>query len=158
MLDFMDTKTMLWYGVLGSVTLAYLIAMAGVRSAKRHDVSHHSTYMIRACTIVGIWLIAYVSKQLLFGREHFGGTTEQYWRYYLPVFSVHMLLAVTTIGLGGFNLYKGLTRLRYGSVGAMAAGMTLHRRLGKLLVWTFSGTMLTAYLVYVMLFHWFPSV
>jgi len=154
----MDVKSLLWYGVLGSLTTAYLVALAGVRSAKRHEVAYHSRRMIVACTIVGIWLVAYVSKQIFFGRERFGGTPEQYRWLYAPLFSAHMLLAVATIGLGSFNLYKGLTRLRYGSVGAMAAGATRHRRVGTLLVWTFSGTMLTAYLVYVMLFVWFPAV
>jgi hypothetical protein len=47
--------------------------------------------------------------------------------------------------------------LRYGSVGAMAAGIALHRRLGKLLIWTFSGTMLSAYLLYLMLFVWYSG-
>ena len=153
----MDLKTILWYGVLGSITTAYVVAMAGVRAAKVHDVPHHSRRMIIACTIVGIWLIAYVTKQLLFGREQFGGTPSQYWRLYVPVFSLHMVLAVATIGLGGYILYMGLHRLRYGSVGAMSAGVSLHRRLGKLLVWTFSGTMATAYLVYLLLFVWFPA-
>lgn len=153
----MDIKSLLWYGVLISVTAGYGVALAGVKAARNHDVSHHSRRMIRACTIVGIWLVAYVLKQVLFGREHFGGTPEEYRLYYLPLFSLHMLLAVTTIGLGAYNLYMGLHRLRTGSVGAMAAGTTLHRRLGKLLVWTFSGTMITAYLVYFMLFRWFPS-
>jgi uncharacterized membrane protein YozB (DUF420 family) len=113
--------------------------------------------MIIACTVVGIWLVAYVLKQVIFGREHFGGTTEQYWNIYLPVFSTHMLFAITTIGLGGYNLYMGLHRLRYGSVGAMAAGMTTHRRLGHLLIWTFSGTIVTAYLVYMMIFVWYKG-
>jgi uncharacterized membrane protein YozB (DUF420 family) len=153
----MDGKTILWYGVLVSITGAYLVALAGVRSARHHDVAYHSRLMIRACTIVGIWLVAYVLKQLLFGRERFGGTETEYWSLYVPVFSTHMLLAVATIGVGAYNLYTGLTQLRYGSVGAMAAGMSLHRRLGKLLVWSFTGTMLTAYLVYLMLFHWFPA-
>lgn len=153
----MDLKTIVWYGVLLSITAAYLVAMAGVRSARHHDVAYHSRLMIRACTIVGIWLVAYVMKQLLFGRERFGGTETQYWSLYVPVFSTHMLLAVSTIGLGAYNLYQGLTRLRYGSVGAMAAGVSLHRRLGKLLVWTFSGTMATAYLVYLLLFVWYPG-
>ena len=153
----MDLKAILWYGVLASITGAYVVAMAGVRAAKAHDVPHHSRRMIIACTIVGIWLIAYVTKQLLFGRERFGGTPSQYWALYAPLFSLHMILAITTIGLGGYNLYMGLHRLRYGSVGAMAAGVSLHRRLGKLLVWTFSGTMATAYLVYLMLFVWFPA-
>ena len=76
---------------------------------------------------------------------------------YVPIFVTHMLLAVTTIGLGTYNLYIGLHRLRYGSVGAMVAGMTTHRRMGNALVWTFSGTMLTAYLVYLMLFVWYSE-
>ena len=39
----------------------------------------------------------------------------------------------------------------------MVAGMTTHRRMGNALVWTFSGTMLTAYLVYMLLFVWYRS-
>ena len=153
----MDLKTLLWYAVLGSITGAYLVALAGVRAAHRHDVAHHSRRMMIACTIVGIWLVAYVTKQLVFGRERFGGSERDYWVWYVPLFATHMALAVATIGLGAYNLYMGLHRLRYGSVGAMAAGMTLHRRLGKLLVWTFSGTMVTAYLVYLLLFVRYPA-
>jgi uncharacterized membrane protein YozB (DUF420 family) len=153
----MDWKAVLWYVVLGSVTGAYLVALAGVRAAHQHDVPHHSRRMVIACGIVGIWLVAYVSKQLLFGRERFGGSEREYWTLYMPVFTTHMLLAVTTIAMGAYNLYMGLHRLRHGSVGAMAAGLTLHRRLGKTLVWTFSGTMATAYLVYLMLFVWYPA-
>jgi uncharacterized membrane protein YozB (DUF420 family) len=114
--------------------------------------------MITACVIVGIWLVAYVSKQVLFGRERFGGPTADYWRFYAPLFSVHMLLAVTTIGLGAYNLYIGLTKLRQGTgVGAMVAGVSRHRRMGRILVWSFSGTMATAYMVYLMLFVWYPA-
>lgn len=153
----MDLKTILWYLVLFSVTAAYLIVLAGVRSAKTHDVPHHSHRMMVGCAIAGIWLVAYVLKQLLFGRESFRGSEAQYWSLYVPVFAVHMMLAVTTIGLGAYNLYIGLHHLRYGSVGAMVAGMTTHRRIGHALVWTFSGTMVTAYLVYLMLFVWFQG-
>ncbi len=153
----MELKSILWYAVLTSITGAYFIALAGVRAAKAHDVSHHSRRMIIACTVVGIWLVAYVMKQVLFGREQFGGTAEQYWTIYMPVFATHMLLAVTTIALGSYNLYMGLHRLRYGSVGAMAAGMTTHRRLGHLLIWTFSGTIASAYLVYMMIFVWYRT-
>ena len=153
----MELKTILWFLVLSSVTVAYLVVLAGVRSARSHDVSHHSHRMIVGCTIVGIWLVAYVLKQILFGRESFQGTEHQYWSLYMPVFLTHMALAVTTIGLGAYNLYMGLHRLRYGSVGAMAAGMTTHRRMGHMLVWTFTGTMVTAYVVYLMLFVWFKG-
>ncbi|MDH4187610.1 MAG: DUF420 domain-containing protein [Nitrospira sp.] len=153
----MDLKSILWYAVLTSLTIAYGIMLAGVRAAKAHDVPHHSRRMLTACTIVGIWLVAYVVKQVLFGREQFGGTPQEYWTVYLPVFAIHMLFAVSTIALGSYNLYMGLHRLRYGSLGAMAAGMSRHRQLGHLLLWTFSGTMVTAYLVYLMLFVWYRA-
>ena len=158
MSDVMDMKTMLWYGILISITGAYLTALNGVRSAKHHDVPHHSRQMVIACSIVGIWLVAYISKQGLFGRDEFGGTADHYWMLYVPLLTIHVLLAMTTIGLGSFNLYTGLTRLRAGTgVGAMVAGVSRHRFLGKLLVWTFSGTLVTAYGVYLMLFVWFPA-
>ena len=103
-MESIDVKTLLWYGVLISITGAYLVALSGVRSAKQRDVTVHSRRMIIACSIVGIWLVAYVTKQVVFGREEFGGTPEQYWMIYLPIFMIHMGLAVTTIGLGSCNL------------------------------------------------------
>jgi uncharacterized membrane protein YozB (DUF420 family) len=153
----MDVKAMLWYGVLIAITGAYLTAMAGVWSAKQHDVPRHSRRMVLAATVVGLWLVAYVSKQVLFGRESFGGTPYQYWRWYAPVLATHTALAATTIGLGAYNLYTGLRRLKRGSVGAMAAGAARHRRIGIIMVGAFSGTMATAYLVYLMLFVWFSA-
>ena len=153
----MELKDIIWYGVLLSITLAYLITMGGVRAAKRHDVSHHSRRMVAACSIVGLWLIGYVTKQILFGRDHFGGSVDQYWRLYVPLLTIHTCLAMATIGLAVANLYSGFTRLRRGiGVGAMVAGASRHRVLGKIMVGTFSGTLLTAYMVYLMLFYWFP--
>ena len=153
----MDFNTILWYVVLSTLTAAYLIVLSGVRAAKCHDVSHHSRRMLIGCTIVGMWLVTYVLKQILLGRESFRGTSSQYWSWYVPVFSAHMLFAITTIVLGAYNLYMGLHRLRYGSVGAMVAGLVAHRRMGHVLIWSFGGTMVTAYVVYLMLFVWFTG-
>ena len=62
----MEIKDLLWYGVLGSITGAYLISLWGMGAAKQHNVTRHSRLMIITCTIVGIWLVAYVTKQFLF--------------------------------------------------------------------------------------------
>ena len=94
----MDVKPLLWYLVLSSLTVAYLVVLAGVKAAKSHDVTHHSHRMIVGCTIVGIWLVAYVLKQILFGRESFQGPERAYWSIYVPIFVTHMLLAITTSG------------------------------------------------------------
>ena len=72
----MELKDLLWYIIIMSITIAYLIAMYGVRAAKRHDVTNHSRWMVTACTIVGLWLVGYVTKQVLFGRDQFGGTVD----------------------------------------------------------------------------------
>ncbi len=154
----MTIDDVIWYGVLSSMTIAYAMAMVGVRAAKQHDVAHHSQWMIAACSLVGLWLVGYVTKQVIFGRDQFGGSIEEYWWYYVPLLIVHTTLAMTTIGLGITNLYSGLGRLRHGTgVGAMVEGVTRHRFLGRLLVVTFSGTIVTAYVVYLMLFQWFPA-
>lgn len=151
----MELHDFLWYGVLGGVSGAYFMALLGVRAAKRHEVKKHSWFMLATCTIVGIWLVAYVTKQLLFGRDQFPGSPLHYWQVYVPVLGIHTTLAITTIGLGAYNLYTGLTRLRTGAgVGAMASGVMRHRFLGKLLILAFSGTLITAYMVYALLFHW----
>lgn len=153
----MDLKWMLWYGVLGAVTTAYLIALSGISAARSHDVPRHAHRMMAASVIVGLWLIVYVTKQLIFGKEQFGGSTTQYWGLYVPVFATHMAFAVSTMAIGAYNLSIGIRRIQHGSVGAMSAHLSRHRRLGRWLLWTFSGTMATAYALYLLLFVFYPA-
>jgi len=154
----MAVENLLWELVLVGMTMAYGLSLFGVRAAKRHDVTAHGKLMRVACGLVGLWLVAYVTKQLLVGRDQFGGTVEQYWSLYMPVLLVHTGLAMTTIGLGTTNMVVGLRKLRNGTgVGAMVGGVSRHRRLGHMMQWTFGGTLLTAYVVYGMLFYWFPE-
>lgn len=65
----MDVKTLLLCLVLCNLTIAYLVVSADVKAAKPQGVSHHSHRMIAGCTIVGIWLAAYVLKLSMFGGE-----------------------------------------------------------------------------------------
>ncbi len=84
----MGIDDLLWGLVLVGVTVAYAMTLIGVQAAKRHDVSSHRKWMTIACSLVGIWLVAYVGKQLIFGRDHFGGSTEDYWLLYVPLLIV----------------------------------------------------------------------
>ena len=154
----MQVEDILWGMVLIGMTVAYGMTLIGVGAAKRHDVTAHKKWMTISCTLVGIWLIAYVTKQLIFGRDRFGGSAEDYWSLYVPLLVVHTGLAIATISLGGTNMTIGLRRLRHGiGAGAMVAGVSRHRLLGHIMQWTFGGTLLTAYFVYAMLFYWFPT-
>jgi len=154
----MNIDNVLWGMVLVGMTGAYGIALFGVRAAKQHEVASHRQWMMVSCVLVVVWLLAYVTKQFLFGRDEFSGTTNQYWTMYVPLLVVHTSLAMMTIGLGATNMIVGLRRLRNGiGAGAMVAGVLRHRQLGHIMQWTFGGTLVTAYGVYLMLFHWFPE-
>ncbi|WP_447968346.1 DUF420 domain-containing protein [Nitrospira sp. M1] len=154
----MNTADVMWAVVLIGMTVAYGVALFGVRAAKQQNVHRHAKWMMASCTLVGLWLAGYVAKQVMFGRDEFPGTVDEYWQYYIPVLVLHTSLAMTTIGLGVANLYTGLTRLRLGAeVETLVNVVRRHRIQGKVLVGTFSGTIVTAYVVYVMLFQWVPS-
>ena len=151
----MEAEDFIWYGIICTITVAYAFTLGGVRAARRHNITHHSRWMVTACTIVSLWLLGYVTKQVFWGRDLFGGTEEQYWQLYIPLLGIHTFLAIATIGLAIVNLKTGFTRLRhFVGVEATVNGVSRHRQLGKLMVGTFTGTLITAYLVYLMLFHW----
>lgn len=154
----MPIENVLWELVLVGMTLAYGLSIFGVRAAKRHEVTAHGKWKMVACGLVGLWLVAYITKQMLVGRDQFGGTVKQYWSLYFPLLILHTSLAMATIGLGATNKFIGLRKLRKGTgVGAMVGGLSRHRRLGHMMQWTFAGTLMTAYVVYAMLFLWFPA-
>jgi putative membrane protein len=156
-MDAMDAKMIMWASVLLGLTVAYGVACLGAHEARKGNVQPHSRWMLTMSTMIGVWLVAYLLKQLLFGTEQFRGPGEQYRQWYLPILSVHIALAFVTIGLGVANLYTGLSSLRFGiGAGAMRAGVGRHRLLGRLLMWSLSGTMLTAYAVFFMLFVLYP--
>jgi uncharacterized membrane protein YozB (DUF420 family) len=101
--------------VLIGMTLAFGLSPLGVRAAKRHDVNAHEKCLIVFCGPVGLWLVAYVTKQMLVCRDQLGGTVEQYWSVYIPVLIVHTGLAMATFGMGTTNMFIELRRLRNGT-------------------------------------------
>jgi putative membrane protein len=149
----MDSRSIVWLGIVALLTGAYLVGLRGVRAAQAGHVEAHAHGMLTMCTIVGAWLVLYICKQVVLGPERFKGSPTQYWALYVPVLVIHTALAVSTVGLAAYNLYVGMRKLRNGTgMGAMVAAVSSHRRLGRVMVWTFTGTMGTAYLVYALLY------
>lgn len=76
----------------------------------------------------------------------------------MPVLLVHSGLAMTTIGMGTTNMMDEDRKLRNGTgVGTMVGGVCRHRRLERMLQLIIAGILMTAYVVYGMLFYWFPA-
>ena len=61
----MVIENLLWGMVLIVMTLAFGVSLLGVRAALRHDVTAHGKCMTVSCGLVGLWLVAYVTKQML---------------------------------------------------------------------------------------------
>lgn len=72
----MPIENLLWKLVLFEMTLAYSLSLIGIRAARGHAVTAHGKGMMVACGLVGLWLVAHVTKQMLVGRDRFGGTVE----------------------------------------------------------------------------------
>ena len=107
-----------------SLTVAYLVVLAGVRAAKSHDVSHHSpSHDRRMHDRRHIWLVAYVLKQALFGRESFQGPE----RLLVPTSPSSLrICSWRSRRLYWARIISTWASIAFGSgsVGAMVAGMT----------------------------------
>jgi len=146
-----------WYVIMGAMTLAFAVALMGLRQARGHAIGRHAVLMAASAGMVLIWLVSYLAKQILFGRETFGGPEEIYYGLYIPLFIFHMLCAAVTLGLWGFNLHHGIRFLREKASNAQARPWHGHRLAGRMGVLSFGVTLVTAYLVYLMLFAWYPG-
>ncbi len=123
----MDLKNRLSELALAGMTMAYGLSLIGIPAAKRHDVTGYRNSMMVACDQVCVWLVAYVTKQWLVGRDRFVGTVKQYWFLFMSVLHVPIDLAMTTIGLEIINMGVGLRKLRNETgVGAMVGGISRH--------------------------------
>ena len=68
----MSIENLLWGMVLVGMTVAYGFAIFGVHAAKQHNVASHRQWMMVSCVLVVVWLVAYVTKQFVFGRAGAG--------------------------------------------------------------------------------------
>lgn len=147
----------IWYGIVGTITLAFGFSLWGLREARRHGVNRHVVWMTMTAGIVCVWLLGYVAKQIIFGREQFGGPNDIYYQVYLPIFLFHTLCAFVTISLWGYNLFQGVQYLRQRIRNTTGVPGKIHRLAGRAAVMSFGATVLTSYLVYLMLFVWYPA-
>lgn len=92
------------------MTLACGLALVGFRFANRHGVATHRKWMMVSGSLVGLWLVAYVTKQMFVGRDRFGGTKNNYRSLSFPILILYISLAMATIGLGATLMFIGLPR------------------------------------------------
>jgi len=102
----MDARVLYWTGALLDLLLVALFAVNGVRQINRGDVKRHRGSMGVAAALVLAFLVSYVFKLAIFGREDLASwASRDVW-----VLRVHetcvaaMLLGGTLAGSLGFRM------------------------------------------------------
>ena len=64
-----DPKILFWTGALANMAAIVVLALLGVRARRRGDIEAHARSMVTAASLVVVFLVAYVLKLALLGRE-----------------------------------------------------------------------------------------
>lgn len=124
-----------------------LLITTGYLFIRRRNVSAHRACMIGALVCSCLFLISYVTYHVGFGKgvTRFAGTGAVRW-FYLSVLTSHTILAVVIVPFVIVTVRRALRR-----------DFVKHRRVAR---WTFPMWLyvsVTGVMVYLMLYHLYPS-
>ncbi len=137
-----------------AMTLPHIIAITnlvtlillqlGYYSIRRRRVTRHAVFMGSSFVLITLFLILYVFKVATLGPEQYRGPEPIRLYIYLPALIIHLGLSIASVPLVFYNALTGLA-LR-GS-----AGLSHHRKTGRIAypAWTLS--LALGLIVYVML-------
>jgi uncharacterized membrane protein YozB (DUF420 family) len=125
----MDPKLLFWCIALANLALIVGFALTGVQAVRRGDVRMHRRRMLIAASLVALFLVSYLAKVAVLGRED-----RSLWTALdRTVLYVHETFVVLMLGGGGFAAWRAW-RFRLGPAFALPRdglpGARTHRRAG----------------------------
>ncbi|MCL6552475.1 MAG: DUF420 domain-containing protein [Firmicutes bacterium] len=124
---------------------ALVCLLAGWKAVRAGRIAAHRRFMLAAVTLIGVFLVLYVTRVALGGVKAFPGPPEVRRYVYLPALMVHVVLSILTVPPVVFNVATGL-RLRIDEVPT-----TAHPRVGRVAVTLWSVSLALGILVYLLL-------
>lgn len=128
----MDPKLAFWCAALVNLGALLACAATGVRAIRRGDVRTHHRRMLTSAALVGLFLVSYVVKVALLGRED-----RSLWSALdRGVLYLHETCIAAMLGGGGYAAWRALAfRARLGPELALPRdgvlpGRRVHRRAG----------------------------
>ena len=152
---FLGTKADFWWDVtLTSETIVVAAFVMGWLYARRHQGLKHQKAMLIATVLVTGWLAMYVAQQIIAGLSGFDGPEGVKLFVYVPTIIFHSLVSTLAIILSGYQIYSGFkwSRQEGGEKVLAGAGASRHRKLGKVTLLSYLMSVITAYMIYFMLF------
>jgi len=133
--DGIDPKLVYWTWALVNFALVVVCAVAGVRRIRSRQVHGHRKLMLAAAAFVGLFLVSYLVKVAVLGREERGSWTAG-WRWALYVHEA--CVAAMLVGAGvAVTRARRFGALRDGEPPAPEArehDLRVHRRAGRVAV------------------------
>jgi len=157
---FLGTKADFWWDVtLTTETIVVAAFVMGWLFGRKHEGLKHQKWMLIATVLVTGWLAMYVAQQIIAGMSGFDGPKSIKLFVYVPTIIFHSLVSTLAILLSGVQIYTGFkwSRLEGGDKVLFGKGANRHRKLGKVTLLSYLMSVITAYMIYFMLFvFWGP--
>ncbi len=153
---FLGTKADFWWDVtLTSETVVVIVFVMGWLYARRHQGLKHQKTMLIATVLVTGWLAMYVAQQIIAGLSGFDGPEGIKLFVYMPTIIFHSLVSTLAISLSGYQIYSGFkwSKMQGTTRRVLSgAGAARHRKLGMVTLLSYLMSVVTAYMIYFMLF------
>lgn len=98
----MDAKFGFWCLALLNMSVLFGFIVAGVRQIRRGDVASHKRSMITATCLVGLFLVSYLFKASLLGKEDMSVWSE----FHVLNLRIHESFVLLMLLAGGFAIWR----------------------------------------------------
>jgi putative membrane protein len=152
---FLGTKADFWWDVtLTSETIVVIAFVLGWIYGRRHQGVKHQKAMLAATVLVTAWLAMYFTQQAIAGLSGFDGPKAVLLYVYRPTLIFHSLVSTLAVLLSAIQIWSGFksSRLERGERVLTGRGASVHRRLGKVTLLSYLMSIVTAYMIYTLLF------
>jgi len=110
-----DPKLAFWTAAFANMLAIVAVATVGVRRARRREIAGHRRLMLVAASLVGLFLLSYVAKVGVLGREQLALWEPRYvWtlRFHETCVAVMVIAGVRAIWLGAREGFRDAARAR----------------------------------------------
>jgi putative membrane protein len=152
---FLGTKADFWWDMtLSTETIVVAAFVLGWRYGRRHEGFKHQKAMLVATVLVIAWLSMYFAQQYIAGLSGFDGPEAVLLYIYRPTLIFHSLVSTLAVVLSGYQVYSGFkwSRVERDRKVLAGKGAGVHRKLGKVTLLSYLMSVVTAYMIYSLLF------
>jgi len=129
----------------GLNALSAVLVTAAYRAIRAKQVERHRRLMLSALSVSALFLASYLYYHAHAGATRFAGTGASR-PVYFTILASHTVLAAAIVPLVGVTLYR-----------ALRGRFALHRRIARITLPLWLYVSVTGVLVYLMLYHLYPS-